>query len=47
MISKALVSFEKEYMGRGPVDARTFIVRNVLLIRLKGVLTLAEKHITG
>ena len=45
MISKALVSFEKEYMGRGPVDARTFVIRDVLLIRLKGVLTLAEKHL--
>jgi len=44
-ISKALVSFEREYMGRGPVEAKTFIIRDMLLIRLKGVLTLAEKHV--
>jgi uncharacterized protein YbcI len=44
-ISKALVSFEREYMGRGPVEAKTYIIRDMLLIRLKGVLTLAEKQL--
>ena len=45
MTSKALVAFEKEYMGRGPVDVKTSVLGDVLLIRLKGVLTLAEKHL--
>lgn len=44
-ISKALVSFEREHMGRGPVDAKTYIIQDMLLIRLKGVLTPAEKHL--
>lgn len=44
-LSEALVSFEREYMGRGPVEAKTYIIRDILLIRLKGVLTLAEKHV--
>lgn len=41
-ISQAVVRFEKEYMGRGPLDARTFIVEDLVLVRLKGVLTPAE-----
>jgi uncharacterized protein YbcI len=44
-ISKALIAFEKDHMGRGPVDVRTHIVRDMVLIRLKGVLTPAERHL--
>jgi uncharacterized protein YbcI len=29
-------------MGRGPTDVRAFIIRDIILIRLKGVLTPAE-----
>jgi len=41
-ITKAIIKFEKEHMGRGPEDAKTFIVNDMLLIRLKGILTPAE-----
>lgn len=41
-ISKAIIHFEKEYMGRGPLDAKTFIIEDMVLVRLKGVLTPAE-----
>lgn len=41
-ISDAIINFEKEYMGRGPLETKTFIVENMLIIRLKGVLTQAE-----
>ncbi len=41
-ISKAIVRFEKEFMGRGPLDARTFIIEDMVLVRLKNVLTPAE-----
>ena len=41
-ISQALIAFEKEYMGRGPLDAKTFIIEDMVLVRLKGVLTPAE-----
>ncbi|BCS97379.1 hypothetical protein DSLASN_30110 [Desulfoluna limicola] len=44
-ISTALIAFEKEHMGRGPVDVRSYIVEDMLLIRLKGVLTMAEQHL--
>ncbi|MFH1954065.1 MAG: DUF2294 domain-containing protein [Pseudomonadota bacterium] len=44
-ISNALISFEKEHMGRGPVEARTYIIQDIVLIRLRGVLTPAETHL--
>ena len=44
-ISKALVKFELEYMGRGPVDARTHLIRDMILVRLKGILTPAEQQL--
>jgi len=41
-ISDALTSFEKEHMGRGPIETRTYIVDDMIIVRLKGVLTKAE-----
>lgn len=45
--TKAIVQFEKEYFGRGPVDARTFFVKDLILVRLQGVLTPAEERLTA
>ena len=44
-ISKAVVKFEREYMGRGPTDLKTSIVRDMIIVRLAGVLTPAEEHL--
>ncbi len=44
-ISTAIIKFEKEYMGRGPVETRTYIIGDLVLVRLKGVLTPAEDHL--
>lgn len=44
-ISTALIAFEKEHMGRGPVDVRSHIIEDMVLIRLKGILTPAERHL--
>ncbi|MEZ6095847.1 MAG: DUF2294 domain-containing protein [Pirellulaceae bacterium] len=41
-ISQAIVRFEKEFMGRGPLEARTYIIDDLVLVRLKNVLTPAE-----
>lgn len=41
-ISEALVKFEKEYMGRGPLETKSYIIDDMLLVRLKNVLTPAE-----
>ena len=44
-IRNAIVRFEQEFMGRGPDDVRAFIVRDMVVIRLKGVLTPAERQL--
>ena len=44
-ISEAMVKFELEYMGRGPKEVRSFIVEDMVLVRLKGVLTQAEQQL--
>jgi uncharacterized protein YbcI len=46
-ISDAIVRFELDYMGRGPEEARTYIVDDMVLVRLRGVLTPAERHLAG
>lgn len=45
-ISNAITKFELEYMGRGPKETKTYILDDMILVRLKGVLTDAEKHLT-
>ncbi len=44
-ITKAMIRWEKEYMGRGPTEARTDIIRNMIIVTLKGILSSAEKHL--
>jgi len=44
-ISKAVVKFERDHMGRGPHEVRSHIIQDMILIRLKGVLTQAEKQL--
>lgn len=41
-ISEAVIRFEKEYMGRGPIETRSYLIDNMILVRLNGVLTKAE-----
>jgi uncharacterized protein YbcI len=43
--TKAIIKLEKEYHGRGPLDARTFFVDDMVLVRLRGVLTQAEQKL--
>ena len=37
--------FELEYMGRGPKDIRAHLIDDLVIVRLKGVLTAAEQHL--
>lgn len=46
-ISEALVQFEKEYMGRGPVETCTYLVDDMVIVRLRGVITRAEYHLAN
>lgn len=40
-----IARFEQEYMGRGPKDIRAHLIGDLLVVRLKGVLTAAEQHL--
>ncbi len=44
-VSEGMSRFEQEYMGRGPKDIHTHLIDDMLVIRLKGVLTAAEQHL--
>lgn len=44
-ISEAIIKFEKEYMGRGPTETKTYIIKDMVFVRLKGVLTPAEEQL--
>lgn len=44
-IRNAIIKFEQELMGRGPDDVRAVIVRDMAVIRLRGVLTAAERQL--
>ena len=41
-ICDAVIKFEKEYMGRGPLETKAYIIGDMVLVRLKNVLTQAE-----
>ena len=45
-VSNAMTRFELEYMGRGPKETKTFLIEDMVIVRLKGVLTDAERHLT-
>ncbi|MDA3957207.1 DUF2294 domain-containing protein [Oceanispirochaeta sp.] len=46
-ICKALIHFEKEYMGRGPLEAKSYIIDDMVVLRMKGVLTPAENKLAS
>ncbi len=44
-IAAGMGRFEQEYMGRGPKDVHAYLLNDLVVIRLKGVLTAAEQHL--
>jgi uncharacterized protein YbcI len=44
-VSDGLNRFEQEYMGRGPKDVHAYLIEDLLVVRLEGVLTAAEQHL--
>src|SRR5664279_4427272 len=44
-IGAGINRFEQEYMGRGPKDLQTHLIGDLVLVRLRGVLTAAEQHL--
>jgi uncharacterized protein YbcI len=44
-ICEGINRFEQEYMGRGPKHIHTHLIGDLLVVRLEGVLTSAERHL--
>ncbi len=44
-ICDGMARFEQEYMGRGPKDIRVHLLGDFLVVRLLGVLTVAEQQL--
>jgi uncharacterized protein YbcI len=44
-VCEGVSRFEQEYMGRGPKDVRAHLLGDLLVVRLKGVLTAAEQQL--
>ena len=40
--TRAMIKMEKEYLGRGPDEARTLFINDMIIVRLRGILTQAE-----
>ena len=46
-IGSGIMKFEKEYFGRGPHELQTYIFKDMIIIKQKGVLTLAEQQLAN
>jgi uncharacterized protein YbcI len=46
-VCEGIAHFEQDYMGRGPKDIHTFLIGDLLVVRLKGVLTVAEQQLVA
>ena len=46
-IGSGVMKFEKEYFGRGPQELQTYIFKDMIIIKQKGVLTLAEQQLAN
>ncbi|WP_298982730.1 DUF2294 domain-containing protein [Caldilinea sp.] len=44
-INASITKFEREMLGRGPKEARTFIIDDLVVVRLKGILSLGEQQL--
>ncbi len=44
-IGQGISRFEQEYMGRGPKDIHAYLIGDLLVVRLRGVLTAAEQQL--
>lgn len=46
-ISEAFIKFQRDLIGRGPQEAKTYIVSDMVISRFKGVLTVEEKQLAN
>jgi uncharacterized protein YbcI len=45
IVCEGMTRFEQDYMGRGPKHVEAHLIGDLLLVRLQGVLTLAEQQL--
>jgi uncharacterized protein YbcI len=45
-VTEAITQFEHEYLGRGPKEAKSFIVENLVIVKLQGILGPAERRLS-
>ena len=46
-ICDGISRFEHDYMGRGPKDIHAYLINDLLVVRLQGVLTVAEQQLVA
>jgi uncharacterized protein YbcI len=46
-VCEGIARFEQDYMGRGPKDIHAYLMGDLLVVRLKGVLTVAEQQLVA
>ena len=46
-VCEGIARFEQDYMGRGPKDIHAYLIGDLLVVRLKGVLTVAEQQLVA
>lgn len=46
-VCEGIAHFEQSYMGRGPKDIHAYLIGDLLVVRLKGVLTVAEQQLVA
>jgi len=46
-VCDGIARFEQEYMGRGPKDIHAYLIGDLVVVRLKGVLTVAEQQLVA
>lgn len=44
-VCEGLSRFQQEFMGRGPKEIHAYLINDILLVRLRGILTTAEQHL--
>jgi len=45
LLANAIIQFEKDHLGRGPTETRVYIIEDMILVRMRGVLTPAESKL--
>ena len=46
-VCEGISRFEQDYMGRGPKDIHAYLIGDLLVVRLTGVLTVAEQQLVA